>query len=112
MELPTRALLPPDGRHHHRHHHRHRHRNFLEPSPLHDGEERGLLFLHVPKEVEAIVAADEELRDPEDEAVARDVARALDAAEARVRGSDRHRECTAAWRASLQVRRFAPNLVD
>ena len=49
--------------------------------------------------VEAIVAADEELRDPEDEAVARDAARALDAAEARVRGSERHRECTAAWRA-------------
>ena len=51
------------------------------------------------EEVEAIVAADEELRDPEDEAVARDAARALDAAEARVRGSERHRECTAAWRA-------------
>ena len=50
-------------------------------------------------EVEAIVAADDELRDPEDEAVARDAARALDAAEARVRGSARHRECTAAWRA-------------
>ena len=32
-------------------------------------------------------------------AVARDAARALDAAEARVRGSERHRECTAAWRA-------------
>ena len=31
--------------------------------------------------------------------VARDAARALDAAEARVRGSERHRECTAAWRA-------------
>jgi len=50
-------------------------------------------------EVEALVAADDELRDPEDEAVARDAARALDAAEARVRGSARHRECTAAWRA-------------
>ena len=66
-----------------------------------DGDTTGKCVANCPcvRFCHPTATADEELRDPEDEAVARDAARALDAAEARVRGSERHRECTAAWRA-------------